>query len=62
MGHVAVAEEMASTDDLEELYELNDSESEPEDEDEDEDEDYDEDEEDDEGEGLQARGHAAPVK
>jgi hypothetical protein len=47
MGNTAVTEEMASTDDLEELYELNGSESEPEDDDED------EDDEDDDEEGIQ---------
>jgi hypothetical protein len=46
MGNVAVAEELAGSDELEELYRLNASESEPEDEpDDDDDEDEDEDEE-----------------
>jgi hypothetical protein len=43
MGNAAVAEELASLDELEELYKLNASESEPEDDD---DEDDDEDDED----------------
>jgi hypothetical protein len=52
MGNVAVTEEMASADDLEELFELTDSEGAPEDDDEDDDE-YDGDEEDDdEGDGA----------
>lgn len=55
MGNVAVAEELAGLDELDELYELDASETEPEDdEDEDEDEDdTDDDEDDDEGGGLQ---------
>jgi hypothetical protein len=54
MGNVAVAEELAGSDELEELYRLDASESEPEDEpdDEDQDDEDDEDQDDeDEGEG-----------
>ena len=51
MGNVAVTEELASADDLEELYQLTDSESAPEDDEDDDDDEYDED--DDEGEGVQ---------
>jgi len=47
MGNVAVAEELAGIDELEELYRLDASESEPED-DEDDDEEEDDDEDDDE--------------
>jgi hypothetical protein len=52
MGNVAVTEELASAADLEELYQLTDSESAPEDDEDDDDDEYDEDE-DDEGEGVQ---------
>ena len=52
MGNVAVAEILAGSDELDELYKLNASESEPEPEDEDEDEDED-DEGEGEGEGVQ---------
>jgi hypothetical protein len=57
MGIAAVAEELAGSDELEELFRLDASESEPED-DEDEDEDNDEDDEDDEdeGEGVKPEG------
>ena len=55
MGNVAVAEELAGSDELEELYRLDASESEPEDEPDDEPDDEDQDDEDqddeDEGEG-----------
>jgi hypothetical protein len=51
MGNVAVTEEMAGADDLEELYELTDSESAPEDDEDEDDDEYDED--DDEGEDVQ---------
>jgi len=51
MGNLGVAEELAGSDELDELFKLNASESEPEDDDDDEDdeddEDYDDDEEDD---------------
>jgi hypothetical protein len=50
MGNVAVAEKLAGSDELDELYKLNASESEPEDEDE---EDEDEDEKD---EGIKPEG------
>ncbi len=54
MGNVALAEELAGTDELEELFELDASESEPEDDEEDEEfDDEDEDEEGDEDEGLE---------
>jgi hypothetical protein len=43
MGNAAVAEVLADTEDLDELYKLSASETEPEDDDEDEDEDDDED-------------------
>ncbi len=49
MGNSAVAEDLAGSDELEELYRLDASESEPEDDEDDEDED----EEDDEDEGIQ---------
>jgi len=53
MGNVAVAEELAGCDELDELYRLDASESDPEDEPEDDDEQDDEDEdEDDEGTGI----------
>ena len=44
MGNVAVTEELASAADLEELYQLTDSESAPEDDEDDDDDEYDEDE------------------
>jgi hypothetical protein len=50
MADLAVATELAGSDELDELFKLNASESEPEDEDEDEDdEEYEDDDEDDEG-------------
>jgi hypothetical protein len=54
MGNVAVAEKLAGSDELDELYKLNASETEPEPEDDDEDDDEDEDDDkgDDEGEGI----------
>jgi hypothetical protein len=51
MGNVAVAEELAGSDELEELYRLDASESEPEDEPDDEDQDDEEEGDEDEGEG-----------
>ena len=51
MGNVAVAEELAGSDELDELYKLNASEPEPEPEDDD-----DEDEDDNEGEGIKPEG------
>ena len=51
MGNVAVAEELAGSDELDELYQLDASETEPEDDEDDEDED--DGEGDDEGEGIQ---------
>jgi hypothetical protein len=51
MGNVAVAEELASSDELEELYRLDASESEPEDEPDDEDQDDEDQDDEDEGEG-----------
>ena len=53
MGNVAVAEDLAGSDELDELYKLTASESEPEDED---DEDADEDEGEGEGEGVKPEG------
>jgi hypothetical protein len=55
MGNVAVAEELADCDELDELYRLDASESDPEDEPEDDDEQDDEDE-DDEGGGIKPEG------
>jgi hypothetical protein len=58
MGNVAVAEELAGSDELDELYRLDASESDPEDEpedDEQDDEDEDQDE-DDEGTGIKPEG------
>jgi hypothetical protein len=53
MGNVAVAEELAGSDELDELYRLDASESEPEDEPDEDDEDQDdEDEGEDEGEDI----------
>ena len=57
MGNVAVAEELAGSDELDELYRLDASESDPEDEPEDDDEQDDEDEGDeDEGIGIKPEG------
>jgi hypothetical protein len=53
MGNMAVAEELAGSDELEDLAELDASEAEPEDEDDDEDFDDEEDDEDDDDEGIQ---------
>ena len=54
MGNVAVAEELASSDELDELYKLDASETEPEDQEDDEEDDEEGDEEGDEaGGGLQ---------
>ena len=53
MGNVAVAEELAGSDELDELYRLDASESEPEDEPEDDEDDEDEDEGD---EGIKPEG------
>jgi hypothetical protein len=58
MGNLAVAEELAGSDELEELYRLDASETGP-DEDEDEDEDGEEDEEEEEDEG-EAEPHGIP--
>jgi hypothetical protein len=55
MGNVAVAEELADCDELDELYRLDASESDPEDEPEDDDEQDDEDG-DDEGGGIKPEG------
>lgn len=55
MGNVAVAEELAGSDELDELYRLDASESDPEDEPEDDDEQDDKDE-DDEGIGIKPEG------
>ena len=49
MGNVAVAEELAGSDELDELYRLDASESDPEDEPEDDDDEQDDEDEDDEG-------------
>ena len=49
MGNVAIAEELAGSDELDELFKLNASESEPEDDEDDED---DEEEDDEDGEGV----------
>ena len=58
MGNVAVAEELAGSDELDELYRLDASESEPEDEPEDEpdDEPDDEENEDEDEEGIKPKG------
>ena len=57
MGNVAVAEELAGSDELDELYWLEASESDPEDEPEDDDEqDEDEDEDEDEDTGIKPEG------
>ena len=55
MGNVAVAEELAGSDELDELYRLDASESDPEDEPEDDDEQDDEDDGD-EGTGIKPEG------
>jgi hypothetical protein len=55
MGNVAVAEELAGSDELDELYRLDASESDPEDEPEDDEQD-DEDEDEDEGTGIKPEG------
>jgi hypothetical protein len=54
MGNVAVSEELAGSDELDELYRLDASESNPEDEPDDEDEDQDD--EDEVGEGIKPEG------
>jgi hypothetical protein len=56
MGNVAVAEELAGSDELDELCRLDASESDPEDEPEDDDEQDDEEEEGDEGTGIKPEG------
>lgn len=57
MGNVAVAEELAGSDELDELYRLDASESGPEDEPDDDDEQGDEDEDEgDEGTGIKPEG------
>lgn len=53
MGNLAVAEELAGSDELDEFYRLDASESEPEDDDEDDDEDENEDENDEEDEDVE---------
>ncbi len=58
MGNVALAEDLVSIDELEELFELDASESEPEDDEEDDDE---EDDEDDEGSSLRKSRTADPA-
>ena len=55
MGNVAAAEELAGSDELDELYRLDASESDPEDEPEDDDDDDYEDEDED-GKGIQPEG------
>jgi len=54
MGNLAVAEDLAGSDELDELYRLDDSETDPEPEDDDEDDEEDEDEG--EGEGVKPEG------
>jgi hypothetical protein len=56
MGNVAVAEELAGRDELDELYRLDASESDPEDKPDDEDEDEDDEDEDEGGEGIKPEG------
>jgi len=57
MGNVAVAEELAGRDELDELYRLDASESDPEDEPDDEDQgDEDQGDEDEDGEGIKPKG------
>jgi hypothetical protein len=56
MGNVAVAEELAGSDELDELYRLDASESEPEDEPEDDDDEQDDEDEGDEGTGIKPEG------
>jgi hypothetical protein len=57
MGNVAVAEELAGRDELDELYRLDASESDPEDEPDDEDQDdEDQDDEDEGGKGIKPEG------
>jgi hypothetical protein len=57
MGNVAVAEELAGRDELDELYRLDASESDPEDEPDDEDrDDQDQDDEDEGGTGIKPEG------
>ena len=58
MGNVAIAEELAGSAELDELYRLDASESGPEDDEDEEDEENDEDDEDDEdeGEGIKPQG------
>jgi hypothetical protein len=64
MGNAAFAEELASTDELEELYQLDGSESEPDDDDADGDEDSDgnEDSDGDEGGGEEIHPEGMPVE
>jgi len=57
MGNVAAAEELAGSDELDELYRLDASESDPEDEPEDDDDDdYEDEDEDEDGKGIQPEG------
>jgi hypothetical protein len=61
MGNVAVAEELAGSDELEELYRLDASESEPEDEPDDEDQD-DEDQDDEDQDGGRGGSPRPPIQ
>jgi hypothetical protein len=56
MGNVAVAEELAGSDELDELYRLDASESDPEDEPDDDEQDDEDEDEDDEGTGIKPEG------
>jgi hypothetical protein len=56
MGNVAVAEELAGSDELDELYRLDASESEPEAEPDDDDENQDDEDEDENKEGMKPEG------
>ena len=56
MGNVAVAEELAGSDELDELYRLDASESEPEDEPDDEPDDDENEDEDEDEEGIKPEG------
>jgi hypothetical protein len=56
MGNVAVAEELAGSDELDELYRLDASESEPEAEPDDDDENQDDEDEDENKEGIKPEG------
>ena len=56
MGNAAVIEELAGSDELDEMYRLDASESDPEDEPDDEDQDEDQDDEDEGGKGIKPEG------